>query len=195
MRKLWEKIMRLSNEELREETDVQIGFDREDSRTIAVRRVKGKIDDKRIQDFFKKFLSGGRFGYSCVGLSNGEYVVHYRLNDKINGESYVAYGNIEEILRQIKESMTIQEKIDQAEQESNDPKKIEQEKRKFDALQDWSKKPRYQMPENTLERSKRWLFRLFKEEDWCEKHKMQYREHGFEGLKHCPECRREWYKK
>ena len=54
----------------------------------------------------------------------------------------------------------IQEKIALAEEESNDMKKIEQEKRQFDALQDWSRKPRYKMPEESpsiVERAKRWL--------------------------------------
>ena len=87
----------------------------------------------------------------------------------------------------------LQEKIDLAEEESNDLEKIEQEKRRFNALQDWSKKPRYQMPETILERAKRWLSSLFEEKDWCSKHEMYYKEHGFEGFKHCPECRREWY--
>lgn len=97
------------------------------------------------------------------------------------------------LLREI--IMTLQEKIDLSEKESNDIEKIEQEKRQFNALQDWSKKPRYQMPETILERAKKWISHFFKEKDWCENHKMQYQENGFEGLKHCPECRREWYKK
>lgn len=61
--------------------------------------------------------------------------------------------------------MRLQEKIEKADKESTDLKKIEQEKRRFNALQDWSKKPRYQMPETLLERAKRWLSHLFKEKD------------------------------
>ena len=63
----------------------------------------------------------------------------------------------------------LQEKIDLAEQESNDLWKIRWEKLKYN------------------------LSQFFKEKDWCEKHKMQYQEHGFEGFKHCPECRREFH--
>lgn len=37
------------------------------------------------------------------------------------------------------------------------------------------------------------LSQFFKEKDWCDTHKMPYQEHGFEGMRHCPECRREWY--
>jgi hypothetical protein len=68
------------------------------------------------------------------------------------------------LLREI--IMTLQEKIDLSEKESNDIEKIEQEKRQFNALQDWSKKPRYQMPETILERAKRWLRDVFM--DRCE---------------------------
>ena len=53
-----------------------------------------------------------------------------------------------------------------AERESNDMQKIDAEKRQFNALQDWSKKPRYQMPETILERAKRWLRDVFM--DRCE---------------------------
>ena len=60
----------------------------------------------------------------------------------------------------------LEEKIELAEKESNDMKKIEQEKRQFDALQDWSKKPRYQMPETLLKRAKRWIRDVFT--DMCE---------------------------
>jgi hypothetical protein len=60
----------------------------------------------------------------------------------------------------------LQEKIDLSEKESNDLEKIEQEKRQFNALKDWSKKPRYQMPETILERAKRWLRDVFT--DRCE---------------------------
>lgn len=60
----------------------------------------------------------------------------------------------------------IKEKIDLADKESNDLKKIEQEKRQFDALKAWSKKPRYQMPATIIERAKRWLRDVFM--DTCE---------------------------
>ena len=63
----------------------------------------------------------------------------------------------------------IQEKIDLSEKESNDLEKIESEKRQFNALRDWSKKPRYQMPEESpsiVERAKRWLRETFT--DRCE---------------------------
>lgn len=56
-----------------------------------------------------------------------------------------------------------------AERESNDMQKIDAEKRQFNALQDWSKKPRYQMPEEStsiVERAKRWLRETFT--DRCE---------------------------
>lgn len=43
----------------------------------------------------------------------------------------------------------LEEKIALAEQESNDLEKIDKEKRQFNALKDWSKKPRYQMPEES----------------------------------------------
>ena len=60
----------------------------------------------------------------------------------------------------------LQEKVDLAEEESNDLDRIEAEKRQFNALQDWSKKPRYQMPETILERAKRWIRDVFM--DRCE---------------------------
>ena len=72
----------------------------------------------------------------------------------------------------------LQEKISLAEEESNDLDRIESEKRQFDALQDWSKKPRYQMPETILERAKRWLSSLFEEKDWCSKHEMYHERKG-----------------
>lgn len=58
-------------------------------------------------------------------------------------------------------------KLEKAEKDSNNLWKIRWEKFKFNLAQ------------------------FFKEKDWREKHQMQYQEHGFEGLKHCPECRRE----
>lgn len=62
--------------------------------------------------------------------------------------------------------MTLQEKIDLAEEESNDMKKIEAEKKQLDALTKWSKKPRYKMPETIVECAKRWLRETFT--DRCE---------------------------
>ena len=88
----------------------------------------------------------------------------------------------------------LQEKIDLTDKESNDLEKIEQEKRQFNALQDWSKKPRYQMPETILERAKRWLQDVFSDKpSICKIHGVEYREHGFEGFWDCPECRIERY--
>lgn len=63
----------------------------------------------------------------------------------------------------------LKEKVSLAEEESDDLDRIESEKRRFNALQDWSKKPRYQMPEESpsiVERAKRWLRDTFT--DRCE---------------------------
>lgn len=62
--------------------------------------------------------------------------------------------------------MTLEEKIQIAEEESNDLKKIEAEKKQLDSLTIWGKKPRYKMPETIIERAKRWIRDVFM--DTCE---------------------------
>ena len=110
---------------------------------------------------------------------------------------------LEKIMRLSNEELELPEdKIALAEKESNDLEKIESEKRRFEAIRWYTARPLYREPKTlwqriiALLRSEASCFKqLFKEKDWCEKHQMHYQEHGFEGLKHCPECRREWYKK
>ena len=68
----------------------------------------------------------------------------------------------EEIKQQEEESKL----VEKAEKDSNNIDLIEKEKIQYDALSEWAKKPRYQMPETIIERAKRWLRDVFM--DTCE---------------------------
>lgn len=63
----------------------------------------------------------------------------------------------EEIKQQEEESKL----VEKAEKDSNNIDLIEKEKIQYDALSEWAKKPRYQMPETIIERAKRWLRDVF----------------------------------
>lgn len=71
---------------------------------------------------------------------------------------------------------------------------IEKEKIQYDALKSYSEKPKYSMPETIIERAKRWIRDVFSDKPRiCKIHGVEYREHGYEGFRDCPECRIERY--